>query len=99
MAKIYKRELSTPWNITSDSAVGALALDELNRWWLQLYSIRRRFYTWQAELTEENAVLIQGQVVSLQSDRFKLLETAKKLTIRRLRFDLDNNILTVGGWG
>jgi hypothetical protein len=79
-----------------------LADAEVTRWWSELYYKRRRFYTFTVQLndTQFDSGLPQlGEFCTLQSDRFKLLSTAKTLFIRRLSFNFSKNQLTIEGWG
>ena len=79
-----------------------LALQEVTRWWSELYYKRRRFYTFTVELNDSqfNSVLPQlGEFCTLQSDRFKLLTDPKNLFIRRMEFNYSKNQLTIEGWG
>jgi hypothetical protein len=79
-----------------------LAQAEINRWWTTLYYKRRRFYKFDVSLNDPmfNVVLPQlGEVCSIQSDRFKLIDIPKNLFIRRLKMNFTKNLLTVTGWG
>jgi hypothetical protein len=79
-----------------------LAEGEVTRWWSELYYKRRRFYTFNVKLNDEqfNLLLPQlGDFCSLQSDRFKLINEPIQLFIRRLEFNFSKNILTIEGWG
>jgi hypothetical protein len=78
---------------------GALPLQELNRWWEDLYPLRRRFYTFTFSMTEIESFPNLGGVITLQSDRFKLLETPKPLVIRRMKYNYSNATITIEGWG
>lgn len=92
----------TPIALTQDATSQSLAQDELDRWWDDLYDVRRRFYTFTVPInnSEFNTVQPQlGDVCSLQSDRFDLLATPKNLLIRGLLFNYSNNLLTIEGWG
>jgi len=92
-------------NIAFDPSTGAafaLAQAEVNRWWNELYQKRRRFYTFSAPINDDifKTVLPQlGEFCTLQSDRFKLLDTPKNLFIRRMEFNYSKNLLTIEGWG
>jgi len=92
-------------NIAFDPTTGeafALALAEVNRWWNELYHVRRRFYTFDTPLNEDmfETLLPQlGGFCTLQSDRFKLLGIPKNLFIRRMEFNYSKNLLTIEGWG
>lgn len=91
-----------PIGYSDETSAFDLAQGEVDRWWSELYHVRRRFYTFDVKLNDEqfNAALPQlGQFCTLQSDRFKLLSTAKNLFIRRLKFNFSKNLLTVEGWG
>lgn len=102
-----KIEIRTPVNIPiaySDGSPSSfdLAEAEVQRWWEELYYVRRRFYTFNVKLNDPqfNTVLPQlGDFCTLQSDRFKLLDTAKNLFIRGLKFNFSKNTVTVIGWG
>lgn len=80
-----------------------LAQTEIDRWWAELYPLRRRFYSFATDLNNplfDSAGPPQlGDVCELQSNLFDLLETPKKLLIRGLRFDYSNNLVTIEGWG
>jgi hypothetical protein len=79
-----------------------LAQQEVDRWWSELYYKRRRFYTFTVKLNDEqfNTQKIQlGDFCTLQSDRFKLLNTPKILFIRRMEQNYSKNLLTIEGWG
>ncbi len=92
-------------NIAFDPSTGAafaLAQAEVNRWWNELYHVRRRFYTFNVQLNDEmfDTVLPQlSEFCTLQSDRFKLISTPKNLFIRRMEFNYSKNLLTIEGWG
>lgn len=78
------------------------AQEQCDFWWSDLYPVRRRFYTVDVPMNDpafDSGLPQLGQFVSLQSDTFDLLATAKKLLIRRLRFNFSTNLLTIEGWG
>ena len=79
-----------------------LANGEVQRWWTELYYKRRRFYTFDVAINDEQFILVKpqlGDFCTLQSDRFKLLDVPKNLLIQRLKYNLSKNLLTVIGWG
>ena len=79
-----------------------LAQAEIDRWWTTLYQKRRRFYTFDVTLNDPmfNVVLPQlGEFCSVQSDRFRLIDTPKNLFIRKLKMNFSKNLLTLEGWG
>jgi hypothetical protein len=80
----------------------ATGLAEINRWWSTLYYKRRRFYTFDVKLNDPsfNTVLPQlGDFVTIQSNRFRLINQPKNLFVRRLKFNFAKNLLTIEGWG
>jgi len=79
-----------------------LAEAEVDRWWTELYYKRRRFYTFDVKMNDQqfNLGLPQlGEVCTLQSDRFLLLENPINLFIRRIKLNFSKNLLTIEGWG
>ena len=79
-----------------------LAEQEITRWWSELYYKRRRFYTFDVQINDDqfNAGMPQlGDFCTLQSDRFKLIEDGLNLFIRRMSFNFSKNLLTIEGWG
>ncbi len=79
-----------------------LAEAEVTRWWSDLYYTRRRFYTFSVQLNDDQfeAGLPQlGEVCSLQSNRFKLINEPINLFVRRLEFNFSKNLLKIEGWG
>ncbi len=90
-----KSETRTPiyipiaFDLGSPSAFD-LAQGEVDRWWNELYDVRRRFYTFTVKLNNDsfNAILPQlGSFCTLQSDRFKLLTVPKALMMRRMELN------------
>lgn len=80
----------------------ARAQEQANFWWSDLYPVRRRFYTVDVPMNDpafDSGLPQLGQFVSLQSDTFDLLATAKTLLISGLRFNFSTNLLTIEGWG
>jgi len=93
---------ATPFLDPGTSASTIQAQAELDRWWETLYHVRRRFYTFDVPINSalfSAAVPELGQFCSLQSDRFLLLDTPKKLFIRGLEFNYSKNLVTIEGWG
>lgn len=95
-------EISIGFCDDSNCSSFALAQAEIDRWWSTLYNVRRRFYVFDVSLSDTlfNTVVPQlGEFCTLQSDRFKLVDTPKNMFIRRLKFNFSKNLLTVEGWG
>lgn len=124
-----------PLGVTGAYTSRSTSLDELNRWWADLYPNRRRFYTftlhindplfddvafeqWTADSIDITADSIDytadgssgeglgnnplpklGDFCSIQSDRFRLVASAKNLFIRRIRANYTTNLITIEGWG
>lgn len=81
----------------------------LDRWFCDIYPKRRRFYTFDVRMNDPvfdfrgrfrgNPLPRPSDFCTLQSDRFKLLETAVTLLIRRAKFNYSTGIVTIEGWG
>ncbi len=94
--------INLPYYTDGSPSAFVLAQAEVNRWWNELYHVRRRFYTFSVKLNDNmftTALPQLGEFCTLQSDRFKLIDTPKNLFIRGMEFNYSKNLLTIEGWG
>lgn len=81
----------------------ALAQNEVDRWWADLYPRRRRFYSFNISMEDplfnDNGVPQLGEFFTLQSETFDLLETEKNLLLRGVTHNYSQNLITFEGWG
>lgn len=94
--------INIPYYADGSPSAFDLAQAEVDRWWNELYRVRRRFYTFDVKLNDAMFIpsLPQlGDFCTLQSDRFKLINTPKNLFIRAMEFNYSTNLLTIEGWG
>lgn len=99
---VYKADGYGP-GVTEFQTATQLAQREVDRWWSELYHVHRHFFTFDVQINDplfDDSPLPQlGEICTLQSDRFDLLETAKNILIRRVKFNFSTGLLTIEGWG
>lgn len=77
----------------------APAQDEIDRRWSDLYYRRRNFYTWSVAIKDVLDVPELGAIASLQSDRYRFLNTAVPLVVTEVKADYLAGTITLEGWG